>query len=77
MRRVITAFALAFSTLLLASLLPAQQTATTTVPNLIRYSGTLKDVQDTVPGTTVGVTFAIYKLQDGGAAVWQETQKVS
>ena len=77
MRRVITAFALAFSTLLLASLLPAQQTATTTVPNLIRYSGTLKDVQDTVPGTTVGVTFAIYKLQEGGAAVWQETQNVS
>ena len=57
----------------------AQETATTTVPNLIRYSGTLKDSQGvaSVPATTVGVTFAIYKQQDGGAPIWQETQSVT
>jgi hypothetical protein len=27
--------------------------------------------------STVGVTFAIYKQQDGGAAVWMETQSVA
>ncbi|MGA2370633.1 MAG: tail fiber domain-containing protein [Candidatus Korobacteraceae bacterium] len=79
MRRVSTAFALALSVVLLVSFLSAQQTPTTAVPSLIRYSGTLKDVQDkaSVPATTVGVTFAIYNQQDGGAAVWQETQNVS
>ncbi len=79
MRRASTAFALAISTVLLASFLPAQQSSPTAVPNLIRYSGTLKDAQDkaSVPAQTVGVTFAIYNQQDGGAAVWQETQNVS
>ena len=78
MRRVSTAFALALSVALLVSSLPAQQ-ASTAVPNLIRYSGILKDTQEraSVPTTTVGVTFAIYNQQDGGAAVWQETQNVS
>jgi hypothetical protein len=64
--------------LLLISTVSAQQAATS-VPNLIRYSGTLKDAQgaaSTAP-TVVGVTFAIYKQQDGGAAVWQETQNVA
>jgi len=64
---------------LLCSLLAAQQTATTSVPNLIRYSGTLKNVQGTasVRPATVGVTFAIYKEQEGGAPIWQETQNVT
>jgi hypothetical protein len=79
MRRVSTTFVLALSTVLLASILSAQQTSTTAVPNLVRYSGTLKDAQDrmSAPATTVGVTFAIYNQQDGGAAMWQETQNVS
>jgi hypothetical protein len=79
MRRFSTSIALALSTLLLVSISSAQQTSTTAVPNLIRYSGTLKDAQGTasVPSTTLGVTFAIYKQQDGGAPVWQETQNVT
>jgi hypothetical protein len=56
----------------------AQQLPTTSVPNLIRYSGTLKDAQGAVSsGTPLGVTFAIYKQQDGGAPIWQETQNVT
>ncbi len=65
--------------LLLVSISSAQQTSTTAVPNLIRYGGTLQDAQGTpsIPSMTVGVTFAIYKQQEGGAAVWQETQNVT
>src|SRR5271163_1209087 len=76
MRRL--SIVLGFFTLLLASIASAQQTPTTAVPNLIRYSGTLKHVQGmTVSSTTTGVTFAIYKQQDGGAPIWMETQNVS
>ena len=79
MRRVNTIVAITLSTLLFVSICAAQLTSTTAVPNLIRYDGTLKDAQGTasVPSTTVGVTFAIYKQQDGGAAVWMETQNVT
>ena len=64
---------------LLCSFLAAQETASTSVPNLVRYTGTLKAVEGSSPVQpgTVGVTFAIYKEQDGGAPVWQETQNVA
>ena len=56
----------------------AQQTNTSTVPNLISYSGTLAHARNVaVPSRTVGVTFAIYKQQEGGAPVWLETQNVT
>ena len=85
MRRPRIIVVLALCSLFFASLSSAQQTstlaATTTasVPNLIRYSGTLKDAQGaTLASTTpVGVTFAIYNQEAGGAAVWQETQNVT
>ena len=79
MRHVSTILAVALAGLLSVSICSAQQTATTAVPNLIRYSGTLKDAQGAALASTapVGVIFAIYKQQDGGAAVWQETQNVT
>ena len=78
MRRFSTSIVLALSTLLFASICSAQQTATTSVPNLIRYSGTLKDAENVaISSTAVGVTFAIYKQQEGGAPIWQETQNVT
>jgi hypothetical protein len=49
------------------------QTAANTVPNLIRYSGALKSE----PSAAVGVTFAIYNQQEGGAPIWMETQNVT
>lgn len=71
--------ALCLVTCLLASTNFAQQPASSSVPNLIRYTGTLKDAQHVTlpPATPVGVTFAIYKQQDGGAPIWQETQNVT
>ncbi len=79
MRRFSTSLAIAVSMLLVASICSAQQTSTTSVPNLIRYGGVLKDAQGIAlsSSTTVGVTFSIYKQQDGGAAVWMETQNVT
>jgi hypothetical protein len=78
MRRFRTTIVLVLATLLSFSICSAQQASTTSVPNLVRYSGTLKDSQGAVPtGAPLGVTFAIYNQQDGGAAVWMETQNVT
>ncbi len=77
MRRL-ARLAFCFVTCLLASTSFAQQPTLSSVPNLIRYSGTLKDVRaETASSAPVGVTFAIYKQQDGGAPIWQETQNVT
>ena len=78
MRRI-TRVSFVMSTLLLISISSAQQPAGTAVPNLIRYGGTLHDAQGAAPvaSTTAGVMFSIYKQQDGGAAVWMETQNVA
>ena len=64
--------------LLLTSIGFAQQAAVISVPNLIRYAGTMKDAQGApVVSSTVGVTFAIYQQQEGSAPVWMETQNVT
>ena len=56
----------------------AQQTSITTVPNLIRYSGTLSQSGSLAASPKIaGVTFAIYKQQEGGAPVWMETQNIT
>jgi hypothetical protein len=79
MRRLIMSLAVTcFTTLLLVCSASAQQAATTNVPNLIRYGGVLKDAQGAPrSSTTMGITFAIYKQQDGGAPIWMETQNVA
>ena len=68
----------ALTLFMLAAASFAQQAATFTVPNLIRYGGTLKDAQGApLASSTVSVTSAVYKQQDGGAPVWMETQNVT
>src|SRR6266849_3201275 len=52
---------------------PAQNVA---VPRLVKFSSTAKDQLGHAPTGVVGVTFAIYKEQEGGAALWMETQNV-
>jgi hypothetical protein len=44
------------------------------VPRLVKFTGTLKDEQGKARTGVVGMTFAIYKDQEGGAALWLETQ---
>jgi trimeric autotransporter adhesin len=59
------------------SLLAQNSASTTTgVPRLVSYSGKAIDAQNKPLSGTVGVTFAIYKDQTAGAALWMETQNV-
>jgi hypothetical protein len=46
------------------------------VPNLIRYSGVLRDASGAVLTTLSGVTFLIYRDEQGGPPLWMETQNV-
>src|SRR5713226_3797764 len=54
----------------------AQRVSAAEVPRLIKFSGTLLDAQERPMGGPVGVTFALYSQQTGGAALWVETQNV-
>jgi len=47
------------------------------VPNIVRFSGIAKDVNGAPLSDMVGVTFALYRNQQGGAPLWLETQSVS
>jgi hypothetical protein len=44
------------------------------VPRLVKFSGVVNDPQGRPRSGVVGITFAIYKEQQGGAALWMETQ---
>jgi hypothetical protein len=46
------------------------------VPRLVKFAGTLKDELGKARAGVVSLTFAIYKEQEGGAALWLETQNV-
>jgi hypothetical protein len=55
----------------------AQQPAVqTVVPHLVQFSGALKDAATRPIAGVNSVTFAIYADQEGGAALWSETQNV-
>jgi hypothetical protein len=58
----------------------AQQAATTaakTVPPIVKFNGTLTDAKGAPLASTVGVTFALYQNEQGGTALWVETQNVT
>ena len=63
----------------LASLTFAQTpTATSSaLPRLVRFGGTLKDLNGNPLTGAVGVTFALYSEQTDGPALWIETQNVT
>jgi hypothetical protein len=42
------------------------------VPRLVQFSGVVKEAAGR---PVVGVTFALYKDQEGGAPIWMETQR--
>lgn len=44
------------------------------VPRLVRFSGIVRDGDKKPVKGIVGITFALYKDQEGGAPVWLETQ---
>ena len=55
----------------------AQQSTSLSVPNLINYSGTVRDVNNAGTSKVLGVTFAIYNQAEGGAPLWSEIQNVT
>jgi Chaperone of endosialidase len=59
----------------------AQQTVVTNadvvVPPLVNFSGVLTDVNGKPLTGVVGVTFYLYKEEQGGAPLWMETQNVT
>ncbi|GAC1436460.1 MAG: hypothetical protein NVS1B11_25900 [Terriglobales bacterium] len=50
--------------------------AAVNIPRLIRFAGVLKDATGAPLSGTVGITFTLHKEQQGGAALWIETQNV-
>jgi hypothetical protein len=51
--------------------------ATSTVPRLIRFAGTVKDLNGNPLTGVVGTTFGLYSEPTGGAALWLETQNIT
>jgi hypothetical protein len=63
----------------LAQLTVAQtptQTASA-LPHLVRFGGTVKDLNGNPLTGVVGITFALYSEQTGGTPLWLETQNVT
>src|ERR1700726_193147 len=58
----------------------AQQTSnsnTAAVPHFVRFGGLVKDAAGRPITGSLGITFALYRDQEGGPALWLETQNVS
>ena len=55
---------------------PTASLSSTQVPRLIKFSGVAKDEAGKSKTGLVGVTFALYKDQEGGSPLWVETQNV-
>ncbi len=49
---------------------------TGTVPRLIRFSGVVTDASGKAVPAPVGLSFSLYEAQEGGSALWTETQQV-
>src|SRR5579863_8104078 len=60
---------------LIASTSGAQQ-QTSVVPTLVNFGGTLTDANGKPLTGTVGVTFYLYKEEQGGSPLWMETQNL-
>jgi trimeric autotransporter adhesin len=50
--------------------------AATALPRLVRFNGTAKDANGSPLTGVVGITFALYSEQSGGASLWMETQNI-
>lgn len=78
MKRTTSAFAILLTCWLLPGAAQQSQiiTANSVVPSLVSFSGVLTDVNGKPLTGVVGVTFYLYRGQDGGAPLWMETQNV-
>ena len=78
MKRISIWLCAGLASLFCMSLMLAQQqphaAASVLVPRLIRFGGVVKDDTGRPLTGFVGITFGLYKEQEGGAALWLETQ---
>jgi len=51
--------------------------STSALPRLVRFGGTARNADGSARTGVVGVTFALYAEQTGGAPLWQETQNLT
>src|ERR1700722_13378270 len=51
--------------------------ASSVVPGIVRFSGTVKDAQGKELSGAEGMRFALYRDQQGGALLWEDTQSVT
>src|SRR5271169_1387886 len=78
--RSLLSLALCVSVSLSLVQLAVAQTVTATasaLPRLVRFGGVVKDLNGNPLTGVVGITFALYGEQTGGAALWLETQNVT
>jgi hypothetical protein len=78
--RIVCAVIACLSPALLPTSLTVAQTATqpaSTLPRLIRFGGTVKDVNNNPLTGVVGITFAFYSERTGSAPLWLETQNAT
>src|SRR5580693_10702369 len=75
-RHALLSFALCLSLVQLCVAQTPTQTASA-LPHLVRFGGTVKDLNGNPLTGVVGITFALYSEQTGGAALWLETQNVT
>jgi len=62
---------------ILAPWVSSADTASTTIPRLIRVSGILTDINNIPRAGTFSVHFLVYQLQEGGTPLWSEIQSVT
>lgn len=56
---------------------PATVSPSGVVPQLVNFSGKAVDARGNPVSGVAGITFSIYREQDGGAPLWMETQNVA
>src|ERR1700719_3667276 len=55
---------------------PSSTSDTTAVPVVVKFSGNLRALDQSILSGPKGLTFAIYRDQTGGSPLWLETQSV-
>jgi hypothetical protein len=59
-----------------SDLATAGQATSSAVPQLVKFNGMIRDEHGRSQSSVVGITYALYKDQQGGAPLWLETQNV-
>jgi len=68
---------LLFVLLLSTVAVPAQEPFAPSIPFVVKFTGSLHGLQGQPSPAPIGVTFALYKEESGGAPLWIETQSVT